>query len=99
MLNNFLLLFRALRAGESLANAAIWKQSQLRLNALLPIIYLLAHYLPIDLSADDVDAVATGIGMIGGAAVNIYLTIATTEKIGFGYSSRPTISDAEGGDS
>jgi len=81
----FVVLFcRALRAGESLANAATWKQRQLRLNALLPIIYLLAHYLPIDLSAVDVDAVATGIGMIGGALVNGYLTLATTTKIGFG---------------
>jgi len=32
-------LCRALRAGESLADPAIWKQRQLRLNALLPIIY------------------------------------------------------------
>jgi len=79
-------LCRALRAGESLADPAIWKQRQLRLNALLPIIYLLAHYLPIDLSADDVDAVATGIGMIGGALVNGYLIVATTDKIGFGGS-------------
>lgn len=99
MLNTFLLLCRALRAGESLTNAATWKQRQLRLNALLPIIYLLAHYLPIDLSADDVDAVATGIGMVGGAAVNIYLTIATTVKVGFGRADAHDADDATRGES
>lgn len=78
-----LLLFRALRAGESLAKSATWKQRQLRLNALVPIVSLLAWFSPVDLAPDDIDAIATGVGMIGGAVVNGYLTLATTTKIGF----------------
>ncbi|MGZ5056450.1 MAG: hypothetical protein ACXWAT_16115 [Methylobacter sp.] len=84
MFNTFLLLFRALRAGESLTKAATWKQRQLRLNALLPLVYLLAHFLPVDITPDDVDAIATGVGIIGMGLVNGYLTLATTVKIGFG---------------
>jgi hypothetical protein len=84
MLNNFLLLCRALRAGESLADPATWKQRQLRLNALLAILWLLAKLLPVELAPDDIDALANGIGMIGGTLVNGYLTVATTVKIGFG---------------
>lgn len=84
MLNTFLLLCRALRAGESLTNAATWKQRQLRLNALLPIVSLLTLVLPVDLMPDDVDAIAIGVGIIGLALINGYLTLATTVKIGFG---------------
>lgn len=84
MLNNFLLLCRALQAGESLTKAATWKQRQLRLNALLAVLWLLAKVLPVELAPDDIEAIADGIGIIGGTLVNGYLTVATTAKIGFG---------------
>lgn len=77
-----LLLFRALRAGEALAKSATWKQRQLRLNALVSVVSLLALLSPVDLVPDDIDAIATGIGIVGGAVVNGYLTLATTTKIG-----------------
>lgn len=80
----FLLLFRALRAGESLANPAIWKQRQLRINALLPIVALLVNFSPVEIVPDDVDAIVTGAAWALGALVNGYLTLATTVKIGFG---------------
>lgn len=85
MLNNFLLLCRALRAGESLADPATWKNHQLRLNAILAILYLLIKFSPIDLAADDVNAIADSIALIGGT-VNSYLTVATSDKVGFGAS-------------
>jgi hypothetical protein len=78
-----LLLFRALRAGESLAKVATWKQRQLRLNALGSVVGILVNFLPVDLVPDDVDAVVTGLSIVGGALVNGYLTLATTTKIGF----------------
>jgi hypothetical protein len=82
-MSNLLLLFRALRAGESLANAATWKQRQLRLNALGSVVAILVPFLPFDLVPDDADAIVTGLSIIGGALVNGYLTLATTTKIGF----------------
>lgn len=83
-MRNLIYFFSALRAGESLSNPATWKQRQLRLNALLPIVYFLSKLLPVELSTDEVDAVATGVALIGGWVVNAYFTIATTDKLGVG---------------
>lgn len=80
-MNTLLLLFRALRAGESLANPATWKNRQLRLNAILAILYLLMQFSPVELAADDVNAIASSLALIGGA-VNSYLTVATSDKVG-----------------
>jgi len=83
-MRNLIYFFSALRAGESLSNPATWKQRQLRLNALLPIVYFLSKLLPVELSTDEVDAVATGLALISGALVNGYFTLATSDKIGLG---------------
>ena len=80
-MNTLLLICRALRAGESLANPATWKNRQLRLNAVLAILYLLAKFLPVELSDDELDAIADSIALIGGL-VNSYLTVATSDKVG-----------------
>lgn len=80
-MNAFLLMCRALRAGESLTDPATWKNRQLALNAILAILYLLVKFLPVELEADDIDAIASSIALIGGT-VNSYLTVATSEKVG-----------------
>lgn len=80
-MNTLLLACRALRAGESLADSATWKNHQLRFNALLAILYLLVKFLPVDLATDDIDAIASSLALIGGA-VNSYLTVATSDKVG-----------------
>lgn len=81
-----LMFFRVLRAGESLTKAATWKQRQLRLNALGSVVAALAAFCPFDLIPDDVDAIVTGLSIISGAVVNGYLTLATSEKVGFSHA-------------
>ncbi|UOA07794.1 hypothetical protein [Methylobacter sp. S3L5C] len=81
MLAGFLLLCRALQAGESLADPAAWKNKQLCVNAILAILYLLVKFLPVELSPDDLDAIASSIALIGGL-INSYLTVATSDKVG-----------------
>jgi hypothetical protein len=79
-------LCRALIAGESLANPATWKNRQQRVNALMTITLLAAPLFPLlGLAKDDVLTLVEAVGIIGGA-VNGYLTVATTDKIGFGCS-------------
>jgi hypothetical protein len=80
-MNTFILFCRALRAGESLADPATWKTRQLRLNAILAILYLLAKFLPFELTPDDFEAIASTLALLGGL-INSYLTVATTEKVG-----------------
>jgi len=80
-MNTFILLCRALRAGESLADPATWKSRQLRLTAILTLLYFLVKVLPVELSPDDINAIADAIALLGGL-INGYLTVATTEKVG-----------------
>jgi len=80
-MDKFILLCRALRAGESLADPATWKNRQLRLTAILTILYFLVKFIPVDLSPDDLNAIADSIALLGGL-VNSYLTVATSEKVG-----------------
>jgi hypothetical protein len=76
-------LCRALLAGESLADPAVWKNRQQRTNALMLIAMVASPLFPLlGLTTDDVLAIVTVIGIIGGF-INGYLTVATTDKIGF----------------
>jgi hypothetical protein len=93
MIALILSLFRALRAGESLTQAATWKQRQLRLNALGGFVASVVVFLPVDLVPDDVDAIVNGLSIVGGALVNGYLTLATTTKVGF-FRNRAAAGDA-----
>jgi hypothetical protein len=73
-------------AGESLADPATWKNRQQRVNALMMIAMVAAPLFPkFGLTTDDVLTIVTAVGIIGGL-VNGYLTVATTDKIGFGGS-------------
>lgn len=80
---NILDAIRALRAGNELRNAAAWKNRQNTINALMGIIGIavaVAQAYGIDLHVgDDVAA-----GLAGGiwAAVNLYLTTATSARVG-----------------
>ncbi len=83
MMAFILSLCRVLMAGESLANPAIWKNRQQAVNALVIIAGVMSPLLSmLGLTADDVLTLVTGIAIIGGF-VNGYLTVATTDKIGF----------------
>lgn len=76
-------LCRALIAGESLADPAIWKNRQMVINALMTIAGVLSPVLTLlGFSADDVLVLVTAAAIIGGV-INGYLTVATTDKIGF----------------
>lgn len=84
MMTFMVALCRALMAGESLADPALWKNRQQVINALLTIAGLLSPlFAQWGLSADDVLTVVTAVAIVGGV-VNGYLTVATTDKIGFG---------------
>lgn len=88
MMTFILSLCRALMAGESLANPATWKNRQHRVNALMTIAAVASPLFPkLGLSSDDVLTIVTAVGIIGGV-VNGYLTVATTDKIGFGSADK-----------
>ncbi len=98
MMAFILALCRALMAGESLADPATWKNRQQVINALLTITGVASPLFPLlGLSVDDVLAMVTAVAIVGGM-VNGYLTVATTDKIGF-RCSRTALSDTEGGES
>lgn len=70
---------RALQAGRALNNPAAWKQVQNLINlvtALVAVAAALGYTVPI--SADGIATVAGGLV----ALVNVYFTVATTDKIG-----------------
>ncbi len=79
-------LFRAFRAGQQLANSTTWKNAQLRTSLLVVVIStaigvaaLLGYHVP--LSSEEILAVATVIGVVGGM-LNGGVTVATTTRIG-----------------
>jgi cellobiose-specific phosphotransferase system component IIC len=79
-------LCRVLLAGESLADPATWKNRQQRVNALMTLAMVAAPLLPmLRMTADDVLTIVEAVGIVGGL-INGYLTVATTDKIGFGGS-------------
>ncbi len=82
------ILWRALRAGEVLADPAGWKNRQNLINALVAVlgaVLWLLHKLGVgfDLAPDEVAAVAGGVAVVMGA-INNYLTTATSARVGFG---------------
>lgn len=79
-------IFRALRAGEELKNAATWKNRQNAASALVTLLgaaLVLAQTagLKLDISPDDLALIAGGIAAIGGL-LNAGITTATSAKIG-----------------
>lgn len=72
---------QALRHGASLADPAGWKRRQNTVNALAGLIGALLAFYPMDVSADDVAAIAGGIAAVLGL-LNAYLTTASSDKVG-----------------
>lgn len=80
---NVIVAIQALRAGKELANAATWKNRQNAVNALVGLLGFAAAVasafgIQVELSDELLLGLATGVW----AAVNLYLTTATTSKIG-----------------
>ena len=78
----------ALRYGSSLTDPAIWKHRQNTLNALIGFLGAAVVFLPLEVSSEDLAAIAGGIAVFGGL-LNTYLTTATTDKIGVQTPVRP----------
>ena len=71
----------ALQKGNSLKNPAFWKKLQMAITAMASFLPLLAIFFPQVQHLIDTDAAAKLGAAIG--AVVVYLTVATSEKIGF----------------
>ena len=84
MFENVKAFFNVLEAGRSLKNPAAWKNGQTALNSgILAILMSLKTFLPPEYQPSD--DVLYNVGLILGAAgalVNMYLTTATSEKVG-----------------
>ena len=80
-MNSFFAIIGALKAGESLQNPETWKNRQLLLNVFVAIMSSLLVFSPVPLDDNQVELIAylitTFISMI-----NMYLTAATSKKIG-----------------
>jgi hypothetical protein len=97
---NLIAAIQALRAGKELANAAAWKNRQNAINAVVGLLVLAAsvanaYGLEIRLTDDLAAGIATGVW----AVVNLYLTTATTSKIGLPAKAEPAGLDGESGGS
>lgn len=93
---NLIAAIQALRAGKELANAAAWKNRQNAINAVVGLLVFAAsvanaYGLEIQLTDDLAAGIATGVW----AAVNLYLTTATTSKIGLPAQAEPAGLDGE----
>ena len=72
-------LLKVLRHGERLTHVETWKNGQLAINALTGLLVILVNMVPtFEASETQVTSIAGGIV----AAVNVYLTMATSKKVG-----------------
>ncbi len=81
-MNKFAAIWKALQAGEQLANSATWKNRQLAMNSLLTVMAVFTAFYPGVASHEDLSAIAAGIAAVAGV-FNAYFTTATTDKIGY----------------
>jgi len=72
---------KAIQAGESLKDPAAWKNKQQLMNALTIILGVVPTFIDIDLAEADINAISYGVAT-GVAVVNLYLTAATSTKVG-----------------
>jgi hypothetical protein len=89
----------ALRYGSSLADPAVRKNEQNLLNALVGLLGAVVVFLPIEVSSEQVLSIAGGIASFVGL-YNVYITTATTTKIGLSSGdnnqpNRPAAADVE----
>lgn len=86
-------LFRAMQAGEALANAKTWKQAQLwtsnltiLLSAAVSIAAAFGH--PVPLTPEQITTVVSALAVLVGVFQS-YVTVATTEKLGVRPAAEP----------
>lgn len=81
-MDKFLMLFKVLQQGSSLAKSETWKNRQLAANALGIVLTAAVLFYPkLGLSNEEIQAFALALAVIGGL-INNYLTVATTDKVG-----------------
>lgn len=88
-------LWRALQAGEKLSNSATWKNRQTAINALLAVLGCIALFLPIEVSHEDLQLIAGGIGAVGGL-FNAWATTSTSRTVGLPARSEPADDTSDG---
>jgi len=71
----------ALQAGKSLSNPELWKKVQGLMPVFLLIIGAIVKVFGLDIPEPDQATIALGLATLG-VAVNGYLTVATTDKLG-----------------
>ncbi len=80
-MNKIQLLYNAIQAGKSLQNPEIWKKRQALWTAFATILSLIPAFTDLPLTQDQIDIISTFLaGAVG--VFNIYLTFATSEKVG-----------------
>jgi len=72
---------QALRAGESLKDPAMWKNTQLLMNPFLMILGMTVQFAGIEATDAQINAVSYGLATLA-VLLNSYFTVATTTKIG-----------------
>lgn len=80
----------ALRYGSSLTDVEVWKHRQNLLNALLGLLGAAAVFLPVEVTHEDLAAIAGGIAAIAGV-LNAYLTTATSARVGLSPRRAPPV--------
>jgi hypothetical protein len=75
----FLGWWQVLYKGYALSNAAAWKNVQNAINVIAGILFVIVQSYNLPIDKDMVNLLAGGIVAI----VNIFLTVATSEKVGF----------------
>lgn len=81
-------VFVVLRHGSEIADPAIWKNRQAAASALAAILGALAPFLPIEVSNEDLLAIAGGIAAVGGL-LNAYFVLATSRRVGLPAGGEP----------
>ena len=86
MLAKLSALWRVFRQGEEVANAKTWKDRTIAINAVVALLAALlaaakAFGLQVDISADDLNALAAGVVVLVGL-VNGVVHVATSAKVG-----------------
>lgn len=97
-MHKLLAALAALRHGASLADPAGWKRRQNTVNALVGLLGAVALFLPVELSDADIEMLAGGVAVLL-AIANLYVTTASTDKIGVPARSAPADRPADGSDS
>lgn len=76
-------IFSAMRAGKELANAETWKKAQVRTSLLVALLsagvgLAKAFGLDIPLTAEEINAIAVVVGLIGGLFMGVATVVSTT---------------------